>query len=177
MVKFSRISDEDMKSSLEKKYDLPENRINNLIHLSNGNYHKALEMMNSGEETAFFLDKFAWLMRLAFDNRISDLIKLVDELHELGREKLKRFFNYSLMMIRENFVLNYKHEEIVYLSSEERAFAERFHLYVHPKNTQDIYRLFNKASCDIESNAYSRIVLLDIGLQLNKILKKEHDFT
>ena len=176
VVRFSRISDEDMKTALKKKFDLPENKINNLIRLSNGNYHKVLEIINSSEEISFFLDKFASLMRLAYDNNISGLVKLVDELHELGREKLKLFIDYSLKMIRENFVMNFKHEEMIYLSSEERDFSNKFHLYVHSKSAQDIYKLLNQASGDIESNAYSRIVLLDIGLQLNKMLKKEDDF-
>jgi hypothetical protein len=62
-------------------------------------------------------------------------------------------------------------------SDEERAFSEKFHPYVHRKNAHDIYNLFNQASADIESNAYSKIILLDIGLQLFKLLKKEDDFT
>jgi len=176
VIKFSRISDEDMRSALKKKFELPENRIEELIHLSNGNFHKVLEIINSSEEMTFFLEKFSSLMRLAYQNKISGLVSLVDELHELGREKLKRFIEYSLKMIRENYVMNFKCEEMVYLSAEERTFSDRFHPYIHPENAQDIYRLFNQASADIESNAYSRIVLLDTGLQLCKMLKKNKDF-
>jgi DNA polymerase-3 subunit delta' len=177
VVKFSKISDEDMKTALIKKFELPENKLDNLVHLANGNFHKVLEIINSSEEIMLFLDKFASLMRIAYQKRIPDLVSLVDELHELGREKLKRFLDYSLKMIRENYVVNFKREEMVYLSDEERAFSEKFHPYVHRKNAHDIYNLFNQASADIESNAYSKIILLDIGLQLFKLLKKEDDFT
>lgn len=176
VVSFTRISDSDMKTALKEKYDLPDKSIDNLIHLSNGNYHKASEIIHSGEEMTFFLEKFIMLMRLAYQKNISGLVNLVDELHELGREKLKRFIHYSLKMVRENYIMNLKYEEMIYLTNEERDFSEKLHLFIHLKNVNDIYKLFNQASMDIESNAYARIVLLDIGLQLNEMLKKENDF-
>ncbi len=176
IVKFPGISEEAMKTALKEKYDLEDSRIDNLIHLSNGNYHRLLEIIQSSGELTFFLEKFTLLMRLAYQNHISDLVKLADELHELGREKLKRFIDYSLKMIRENYIMNLDREEIVYLSAEERAFSENLHPFIHAKNARDIYTLFNQASADIESNAYSRIVMLDVGLQLNKLLKKENDY-
>jgi DNA polymerase-3 subunit delta' len=173
---FSRISDEEMRSALVKKYDLQESRLDNLVHLANGNYHRALEIMDSGEELALFLEKFISLMRICFQKRLNLLVPLVDELHQYGREKLKRFLDYSLKMIRENFAMNFDKKDMVFLSSEEQIFSERFHLFIHKKNIDDIYTLFNKASGDVESNAYARIILLDAGLQLFDLLKEEADF-
>ncbi|MBN2214445.1 MAG: DNA polymerase III subunit delta [Bacteroidales bacterium] len=175
--RFSRISDKEMKTSLKKKFDLPENQLDNLIHISDGNYHRVLEIMDSSEEIALFLDKFASLMRICHQKNINMLVSLADELHAFGREKLKRFLDYSLKMIRENYAMNYNRQELVYLSSEEKSFSERFHPYVNRKNVHDIYTLLNKASGDIESNAYARIVLLDIGLQLFGRLEVEGDLT
>jgi DNA polymerase-3 subunit delta' len=174
--KFSKINDEAMKISLMKQFDLPEIRLEDIVHLSDGNYHRALEIMGSGEETAFFLDKFSSLMRISYQKKINLLVPLVDELHQFGREKLKRFLDYSLKMIRENYIMNFNKQEMIYLSAEEKTFSDRFHLYIHHKNVQKIYALFNKASGDIESNAYSKIVLLDVGLQLFDLLKKETGF-
>ena len=176
VLRFSKISDEEMKTAIKKKYDLPENQLDDLVHLSNGNYHKVLEAMGSSQEMAVFLDKFASLMRISYQNNIIKLVPLVDELHQFGREKLKRFLDYSLKMIRESHVMNYNRKEMVYLTSEEKIFSDRFHVYIHGKNVHDVYALLNKASGDIESNAYSRITLLDVGLQLFDLLKTESNF-
>lgn len=176
LIKFPKIRDEDLKQTLSEKFSLSEKQLADIVHLSDGNFQKALDFLNSDSENIFFLEKFASLMRIAYKKNVPSLIRLVDELHGLGREKLKRFVIYSLGLIRENLALNFELENMVYLSSEEFDFSGKFHSYVHSSNVEKIYHLLNDAYRDIEANAYSRIVFLDVGLHLFELMKKETEF-
>ncbi len=171
IVKFSRIDDNDLGRSLQEKYQLNNDQVDNLVHLANGNYQNALDIINSNDEDAFFMEKFAEFMRFSYKNSIPQIVRFVDEIYKTGREKQKQFLEYSLKMIRENFILNFKHKAIVYMTSEQKKFSEKFHLFVNNKNIFEIYKLLNTASRDIEANAYAKLVFLDICLKLHKLLR------
>jgi DNA polymerase-3 subunit delta' len=96
----------------------------------------------------------------------------VEEMSQLGRERLKSFFEYSIRMIRENLVSNLKKPELVYLTEKESAFSEKFHPYINGKNVIQLYEEFSKAFADIERNGYARIVLFDLTLQIIKLIRK-----
>ena len=111
-------------------------------------------------------------MRHCYKNMILDIIKWVDEISKIGREKQKSFLLFSLRMIRENFILNIKHNEINYLTDEEADFSQKFSPFINQQNIFQIADELNKAHYHIERNANNKIVFLDLSLKLIKLLKK-----
>lgn len=172
LVKIPKIRNEELKNALIDKFQLTNERTENLVHLSNGNYQKALDLINTNEETAYFLDNFKIMARASYSGKIHSMLAFVDEISQIGREQQKRFLDYALKIVRENFISNFKHEEMVYMSDEERKFSEGFHPFINNKNADKIYHLLNDALRDIEANGYDKIILFDMELKLNKLLKK-----
>ena len=171
VLKFPRIDDNDIRTALKEKHGIPDNQLDNIVHLANGNYRKALDLITDSEENKYNLDRFSELMRRAYAFDIPKIIGLAEEISAIGRERQKRFLNYVLRMVRENFMINIVSDKIVYLTPGEKDFSAKFHPFINSRNASGIYRLINKASLDIEANANARIVFTDTALHLNKLLK------
>jgi DNA polymerase-3 subunit delta' len=60
---------------------------------------------------------------------------------------------------------------MVYLSGEEMNFSQRFSPFINEENVWMISDELSKAYADIERNANAKIVFLDLGLKLVKLLR------
>jgi DNA polymerase-3 subunit delta' len=111
-------------------------------------------------------------MRFAYQRKLIEIIEWVDEISRIGREKQKNFLIYAIRLVRENFMLNMQRKEIVYLTSKEYGFSEKFSQFINSENVTELYECFNKAHADISMNAYNKIVFLDMALKIIKLIKK-----
>ena len=88
----------------------------------------------------------------------------------LGREKQKRFLDYFLRLIRENFMYNFQNPDLCYMSEREEEFAKNFARFINEANIIPISELINKAIRDIGQNANAKIVFFDMALQMIVLL-------
>lgn len=171
-VKLTRISDEDLKAYLINNKRLSDDDAHSVSRLANGSYIAALEIMQASDEGIFNLEKFTGIMRLCYMRDIPEISTWVEQMAGIGRESLKSFFTYSLRLIRENFIMNLKNDEIVYMTKKEEAFSAKFHPFINGRNILEIANEFNTASADIERNANPKIVLFDMSLKIVKLIRK-----
>lgn len=87
----------------------------------------------------------------------------------IGREKQKRFLDYFLRLIRENFMFNLG-AELCYMSQREEDFAKNFARFINEANVIPISELANRAIRDIGQNANAKIVFFDFALQMIVLL-------
>lgn len=85
---------------------------------------------------------------------------------------MKRFFIYSMHMVRQCIVGNYGAMELVRLTAEERNFAEKFAPFIHHDNVIPLQALLEKAHGDVAGNVNGRLVFLDLSVQVNILLRK-----
>ena len=141
-----------------------------ISRLANGSWFKALEELQVGSENEQFLDLFISLMRLAYQRNVRDLRKWSETMASFGREKQKRFLNFFLRMVRENFMYNFHDEDLVYMTQKEEDFARNFARFINEANVLLIYDLANRAIRDIGQNANAKIVFFDFALQMIVLL-------
>ena len=170
-VKIPEIEEKDLSEGLRKKFTLTDEELSGIARLAGGDYTYALEIIDTSEQTEYNLQKFIDWMRLCYKKSIPELVDWVDEIHTIGRERQKSFLSYSLKMLRENFILNNKLKNIVYMNKDENDFSKNFHPFINHSNVNEMYRELNKAYNDIEYNAYSKVVFLDTSLHLVKLIK------
>jgi DNA polymerase-3 subunit delta' len=96
--------------------------------------------------------------------------KCSEQMAAMGREKQKRWLTYYLKMTRENFMYNFKQEDLNYMSEEEEGFATNFARFVNEGNVIPISDLANLAIRDIGQNANAKIVFFDLALQMIVLL-------
>ena len=169
-IDIRKIADEDIRQALVSKRGITEENAHRIARMANGSWLKALEMLRADSENELFLDMFQSLMRLAYQRKLKDLKVWSERMAALGREKQKRFLEYFLRLIRENFMYNFQQEELCYMTQREEDFAKNFARFINEANILPISDLANLAIRDIGQNANAKIVFYDFALQMIVLL-------
>ena len=170
-IDIRKIADEDVKKALMEKRGLNEDMAQRVSRMANGNWLKALEMLSVDSENELFLDMFQSLMRMAYQRKARDLKTWAERMAAMGREKQKRFLEYFMRLIRENFMYNFQCEELCYMTQREEDFAKNFARFINEYNVLPISDLANLAIRDIGQNAHAKMVFFDIALQMTVLIK------
>ncbi|MCZ4695480.1 DNA polymerase III subunit delta [Ancylomarina euxinus] len=171
MMKIPRIEKDALSRALKSEYNLSDTELNNLVRLSEGSYRKARILIKNSDENAFNFDRFVSIMRICYARNVLELMTWAEEISTIGRERQKSFLQYCLKMIRENFILNLKQEEMVFLNGEEMNFSQRFSPFINEDNVWPIADELTKAYNDIERNGNAKIIFLDLSLRWVKLLR------
>lgn len=169
-VDIKRLTDDDIQQALVSKRGLSEENAQRVARMANGSWLKALELLSADSENELFLDMFQTLMRLAYQRKVRELKAWSERISTMGREKQKRFLEYFLRLVRENFVYNFQKPELCYMSQREEDFAKNFARFVNEANVIPINELANRAIRDIGQNANGKIVFFDFALQMIVLL-------
>lgn len=171
---------------LSANYGLTKQDAESVAHIASGNFLKAEETIQLGDDQKLFFDYFTKYMRSAYTvanmnstenpalkfNALKDLKTVSDQIALIGREKQKQFLGYCQHFLRENFVRNMQVPSITYLNTSEEAFASRFAPYINTKNIYGFLQTFEEAEKQIEQNVYAKMIFFDVALKSIMLLKK-----
>ncbi len=166
------IHETEITQALTRRFGLQAADAQNVAHLANGNFVKALETIHLSEENRLFFDLFVSLMRLSYQRKIKEMKQWSEQLAGMGRERQKNFLMYCQRMIRENFVFNLHQPEMNYLTTDEQQFATRFAPFVNERNVMGIMNELTEAQLHIEQNVNARMVFFDFSLKMIVLLKQ-----
>ena len=169
-IDIKQIADDDIREALIQKRGLTEDMATRITRMANGSWLKALEMLSADSENELFLDQFQMLMRLAYQRKVKELKSWSEHMAAMGREKQKRFLEYFLRLIRENFMFNFQQKELCYMTQREEDFARNFARFINEGNILPITDLANLAIRDIGQNANAKIVFFDFALRMIVLL-------
>lgn len=170
-LRIPKIDDESMFNAITDHFGLESKKAQEVVHLANGNYLEALHFIHANEEEKENFQRFVSLMRLCYGKKVVEVLDWVDQHASLGRENIKTFLQYAARMVRENFMMNLNMKSIAYLTEEEKSFSVKFSDFIHQDNAGRIYQEFNKAYRDIQMNAHIKTILMDLSVQLMKLLR------
>lgn len=166
------INETEITQALTRRFGLQAADAQNVAHLANGNFVKALETIHLSEEIKLFFDLFVSLMRLSYQRKIKEMKQWSEQLAGMGRERQKNFLMYCQRMIRENFIFNLHQPEMNYLTTDEQQFATRFAPFVNERNVMGIMNELTEAQLHIEQNVNARMVFFDFSLKMIVLLKQ-----
>ncbi len=169
-IDVKKIDTEAIEQALVSLRGIDADMARRIARVANGNWLKALEELDTGNENRAFFDMFVLLMRLAYMRNIHDLKKWCDTAASFGREKQKRMLTYFLRLVRENFVYNFNNPELNYMTQEEEDFARNFARFINEANVVEISELLQLCIRDIGQNANAKIVFFDMTLKMIVLL-------
>ena len=148
-----------------------------IAHISNGNLAAALNVLQSSDESDYFLQMFIRMMRTCWSvwgkkQAMLELLAWCEEITQLGREQQKAFLLYCMRMVRENFALNREQPSLAFLTDAENDFSQKFNAFIHPDNVHQLTDELNTAYYHIESNGNKNIVFLDLACKIVVMLKR-----
>jgi DNA polymerase III subunit delta' len=172
LIKVPLIDNESMHKALKEKGEIPDQDIADIIRLANGNYIRVQEHLNPDEGTSYFLNKFREMMRFAYTRQVFELTQWAEEMASLGRDRQKAFFGFALRMIREYFIMNFRHPGLNYMNEEEKEWGLKFAPFINERNIIPFAKEFELGIKHISMNGNPKIVFLDTALRMVRLIKR-----
>jgi DNA polymerase-3 subunit delta' len=169
-IRLQPLKEENVVDAL-KKSDFNEKEIFTASRLSEGNYVRAIQILQVSESAKMNLDNFMQFMRLSYKNDILGLLDWAESMASSGREKQKSFLVFAERMVRENFILNKNIEDIVYLGFEELEWARKFSAFINENNVVELYKQINICIPQISQNGNAKIIFTDLALKVKELLR------
>ncbi len=175
ILHFPPLGEEAIAKGLEFRGLLREEALR-LANEANGNFNKALDLMNRDSEDLVFEKWFVQWVRSAFKARgnkavIHELILWAEEVAKTGRETQKKFLHYCITVIRQAMLLNFNVKELTFMRMHIDGFKlEKFAPFIHENNILPLVAELEKAIYHIERNGNSKIILTDLSIKLTRLL-------
>jgi DNA polymerase-3 subunit delta' len=165
-------SEEEIANALVTLHAVPEDLAQNIAHIARGNYTDALKRLEAGNEQQQFFELFVQLMRSSYMRNLKELQAWTQDVKELGRERQKRMLEYFQRLLRENFMYNFRKEEMSFMTKEEEQFSQKFAPFINEINVIGIMDELSDAQRDIEQNVNAQMVFFDFALKMIILLKR-----
>ncbi len=172
IIKVPPIAREEIATALIDRFQLAPSKAQDISRVANGNYQIAQSLVLSSDASPYF-DLFRDLMRFCYTNNVLGLLKWVETVSRLGREKQKDLIIYSLKLFRESFILNLGLDEIAYIAGDEQEFSKKFSPFVNGENIVSIYNELNLTNEHITRNGNPNIIFTDMTMKLVKLINKK----
>lgn len=179
ITKFSALSEQIIANALVEKKQIELNKALKIAHQAQGNYNKALQLLNEDHDGLPFELWFVTWVRAAFKAKgnasaIQDLIEWSEQIAGLGREPQKKFLQFCIEMFRQALLLNYETKSLVYIEPQVEKFRlENFAPFVNGNNITDIFKELSDAMYHIERNGNAKIILTDLSIKLTRLIHKK----
>jgi DNA polymerase-3 subunit delta' len=175
---FPALSEQDIANSLIVNNQVVDNEAAKIAHQAEGNYNKALHLLQNDSNDLIFEEWFIDWIRTAFRAKgdasvVQQLISWSDTISKTGRETQKRFLDYCLQFFRQALLINYKSDQLVFMETESGFNLSKFAPFVHSGNILEIEKELNDAMYHIERNGNAKIILLDLSMKLTRFLHKK----
>ncbi len=176
LVKLNRFSDNEIRNELIEKYHAETRRASEIARISDGNFNYALSLYKQGVDNAE-LSLFIEFTRSAFTfaktyKEFAKINSIVEQISKLGREKIKSFLEFSILMYQQSFYLNKHTTSISRITSDEKDFLDKFNQVVTENNIEKLYEETNTAIFHIIRNGNAGIVLTDYAIKIGTALCK-----
>ncbi|RTY96388.1 DNA polymerase III subunit delta' [Flavobacterium sp. GSP27] len=179
VLHFNGLSETVIAEALVSKENTDSKIALKIAHQAQGNFNKALQLIQPDSESVFFEKWFVDWVRAAFRAKgnaaaIQDLIQWSEQISGLGRETQKKFLHFCVDMFRQALLLNYQTPSLVYMEPQVEKFKlENFAPFVNGNNINDIFKELSEAMYHIERNGNAKIILTDLSIKLTRLIHKK----
>lgn len=179
VLQFSALPEKVIAETLIERKEIDPRTAKKLAHQSQGNFNKALQLLNETGEDILFEKWFVDWVRAAFRAKgnaaaIQDLIQWSEQIAALGRETQKKFLGYCIDLFRQALLLNYQATSLVYMEPKIEKFKlENFAPFVNGNNIHEIFKELSDAMYHIERNGNAKIILTDLSIKLTRLIHKK----
>ena len=179
VLHFAGLSQKAITDALISRNGIEPKAALKIAHQAQGNYNKALHLLDKDDEGLPFEEWFVQWVRAAFRAKgnaaaIQDLIAWSEAISGIGREAQKQFLLFCIDMFRQALLLNYSAKELVFMEPAVEKFKlENFAPFVNGTNINDIFKELSDALYHIERNGNAKIILTDLSIKLTRLIHKK----
>lgn len=164
------LREEVMAERLIEDHALDSHSAHSIAQRADGNYHLALKLAHAGDDNDINEFFIRW-MRLCFSGNPTEIFKLADEFHALGRERQKEWLQAASNMLRKASIHKWNADSG--LVGDQEKFVTNFAKFMDPSISMKLLSMFDEASAQISRNAFAKIVLADMSFSIGGILRQK----
>lgn len=179
VLHFIGLSEHVIADALVSRENIEPKLATKIAHQAQGNYSKALHLLNDDSDEFPFEQWFVVWVRAAFKAKgnaavIADLIQWSEQIASLGRETQKKFLQYCIDIFRQALMHNYETQSLVYFEPAVENFTiAKFAPFVNGNNIHEIFQELSDAIYHIERNGNAKIILTDLSIKLTRLIHKK----
>ena len=170
IIRVRPFSDEEIMKLLVENHFIEEDKARHISHLVDGNINEALRLAREVEDDSHVM--FRDWMRLCFMGNLVEIVKWTDNFSKLSKVSQQTLFQYGLSMMREALIILAKEPSLSRLMGDELEFITNFTKVLEIKSLEAITLRLNEAFYHLERNANSKILFLDLSLQIIEIFNR-----
>lgn len=176
VLNFYALPEKIIEDALVSRENIEPRSAKKLARQAQGDYNKALKLLQENNEEDLFEKWFVDWVRAAFRAKgnaaaIQDLLSWSEQIAGLGREAQKKYLNYCIELFRQALLLNYQTTSLVYVEPKIENFKlENFAPFVNHSNIADIFTALSDAIYHIERNGNAKIILTDLSIKLTRLI-------
>ncbi|MBA2422670.1 MAG: hypothetical protein H0V61_05540 [Chitinophagales bacterium] len=171
VLQIPRIDDNSLIDVLINRHDLSRQNAARIVRRADGNYHEALRLINQVEDNNQEL--FNQWMQVLYKNDISELVKWVEDIAQIGRENQKSFFRYGLEFLHECILMQQVGQQQSRLQEEEKRLATWLSQHMRIEDWQQMAESFDNSHYHIERNAHPKILYMNLSLRLMRMISRK----
>ena len=111
-----------------------------------------------------------WL-NATIQSNTANKAKIVDRIHQLGREKQKQLISYFIHLLEQSIRLNIYGAERVLSPENEKNIAGKLDKLATIEQRESIMKELDKASYYVERNANGKMLFMSLTIRIHYILK------
>jgi DNA polymerase-3 subunit delta' len=170
IVKIPLFSDTEITQNLTEKFGVDNAKAAHVAHLAEGNLNEALRLSQEVKDGSS--DFFKEWMRVCFKVDFTAMASEADNFNRLGKEAQKSLMRYGLSVFRESLIYKYGAKDLVRLEDAELKFVENFSKVLNETNLEELTLLFSNSHQHIERNANTKILFLNLSIQIARIFRR-----
>jgi DNA polymerase-3 subunit delta' len=170
-IRIPKISDDDLQTALAPIAMSTGSNPATVARLARGNYFLALEIMKNDELRKNNFLQFTSIMRYGYGRKLQEILNWSEEMAGIGRVRQMGLLKYCGEFLRENFLLNLKEPDLIFMDDQENEFSQKFSPFINEKNVIPLFREFERAYADISMNGNAKLIFTDLGLKVSKLIR------
>lgn len=168
------VAQDDTVRYLTERYGVAADDAVRIARASGGDLIEAARLAggdDAGAQEEYF-ELFAGLMRLSYNDKHMELLEWADGVAAMGREEQKRFLQYCVRLLRENYMLNAGMEGITNLWGEELKFSKNFSPFIGNHNIEPLVSEMERTLAQVAQNGNPKIIFAHFALTVSKQIVK-----
>lgn len=173
LVKIPKYTEEETMAFLQAKYSLDPQKAEQIAYLAEGNFRKAIDLVESVEDN--YSEMFRDWMLACYSNNLKTVSSLVDSMHKLGRVQLQIFLTNGLSILRESLLYKTIDNYTIKAEKDQQDFIRKFSGTLNAACIEKSYEQINEVIYHIQRNANAKIAIFNLSLNLryNFVRKKD----
>jgi len=164
LVKVPTYTEEETEAYLKEKYNLESTKAEQLSYLAEGNFRKAISLVESVEDNYSAL--FREWMVACYTNNLAKAYEIGESLHKSGRTQTQLFLTNGLAILRQSLLHKMVDNYQIKAEKEQQDFIKKFSTTLNAACIEKSYEQINEVIYQIKRNSNGKMTLFHLSLNL-----------